>query len=388
MARVRKASAALSAVAKLFDGHRPAHEVLKPVYAVPTRFVQLDHATRVGGYPVERVTVIHGPSNEGKTALLLGLDDSFLTRGHYVDHLDAERTTDKVWARKLMGGNIRHPKFFALRPDTYEAAIAEVRSFGNKLIEGRAAGIVPADVCGFVAVDSVKKLTPKNLLKEMLDGGSKEKDIVVRDRRAQVQAQINALWLDELVPLAEMARLSIALIAREMDDPDADAFARKFGNAYKVGGGRALIYDSSLVLRVERTFVTHGEGKDRLVYGERHKVTIRKTKIGGKEDKVAIFYFHTSNGVLVPFGFDRGRDVLELALKFGLVKQVNSSYSYRGSRLGVGEHNVVKRLAADAEMLVKLEAATRAEFEHHDPETGEVLAVEEIDNPMDKQVRR
>src|SRR5205814_10673608 len=68
--------------------------------AVPTRFIQFDHSTRVGGLPIERFMLMHGPSGLGKTEMAIGLEDSFLERDHFVFHVDSERTTPITWAEQ------------------------------------------------------------------------------------------------------------------------------------------------------------------------------------------------------------------------------------------------------------------------------------------------
>jgi RecA/RadA recombinase len=381
-------------VAARFKDFRPAREVMKVVRAVPTRFIQFDHATRVGGLPVDRISVAHGPSNEGKTLLALGLIDSFLALDHFGLFVDAERTTPITWARELMGERADYPGFFATRPDTYEETIKQVRAFLNLLIDMKAKGKVPKETSAVVVVDSLRKLVPADLMAEILKAakeeaeerkkGKKGKGITTgRDRRAQLQAKMNAGWMDELVPHLEHAGAAMLLIAREMQDPDADPMARKFGTDYKVGGGGAIIYDSSLRLRVERAAWVvdkKEEGRKPVIFGERHRVTIKKTKVGGKDDKASVAYFHSSNGVLVPAGFDRARDVLELAVRFGVVQAGGGSYrvgSTRSGVLGRGEHNVVKRLTAEPATLAKLEAEVRERFKDQTPTefdeiTGEV----------------
>lgn len=368
----------IAAVARRFKAFRPAAEVLKVVRAVPTRFIQLDHATRVGGLPVERFMLMHGESGEGKTAFLLGLLAAFLDRGDPVLHEDAERTTPITWARQMMGQVVDSPLYMANRPDTYEDTVAEVRNFLNTVSDAREAKEFGPDASALVAVDSLRKLVPADLMKEILKADA-EGDSVKggRDRRAQLQAKMNAAWMDELIPLLERAGAGFIAIAREMQDPDADMWAKKFGNDYKVGGGGAIYYDASLVMRVDRHgWVKEGDGKDQKVYGERHRVVIRKTKVGNKDDKVATFYFHTSNGTFIPPGFDRARDVLELAKRFGIIKAKGTWLTW-GKHRWQGEHAAVRKLTADAESLALLEAETRAQFADHKPvehdaETGEV----------------
>ena len=352
---------ALAAVAKKVDAFRPAREVLKRVRAVPTIFPQFDHAARVGGLPIERFMLVHGPSSHGKTAFVLGLMRSFLERDHFAVFIDAERTTPVDWAEKMMGPMVDHPGFLASRPTTYEDTILEVRGFLNTIIAAREVGKIPEDTAAIIVVDSLRKLVPQDLMKEILSDKGDTK--AGRDRGGQLKAKMNAAWMDELVPLLEAAQAGFVAIAREMVDPDADMWAKKFGSDYKIGGGGAIFYEASLVMRVERaSYVTHGEGKERKVYGERHRVTIRKTKVAGKDDKTSVGYFSTSNGVLIPEGFDTARDVLDLGVRLGVVKKNGATLSFKGERIGAGEHAAVKALAADPGRLATIDAAVREKF--------------------------
>jgi len=370
----------LERAAAAFKGFRPASEVLKVVRAVPTRFVQFDHGTRVGGFPVERYTLVHGPSNHGKTIWTLGLAGDFLERDHYVLHIDAERTTPITWVDAILGPVARHPNFFALRPDSYEETIAEVRRFLNTLRELREKGRTPEDTCGLIVVDSLRKLIPRGLLDEILAAEQDPDEVTAgKDRRAQLQAKMNAAWVDELTPLLEKAQAGMAAIAREYQDTNASDQARKAGKDYKVGGGGSTYFEASLVVRVERAgWIEVGEGKSRRVYGERLRALIRKTKVGGKDDRDVPTYFHVSNGNLVPAGFDRARDVLELARRLGVVELNGAWYSHGDERVGQGENASVVNLTNSPEWLARIEVETRARFRldasrNHDPATGEVF---------------
>jgi hypothetical protein len=150
-------------------------------------------------------------------------------------------------------------------------------------------------------------------------------------------------------------------------------WAKASGNAFKVGGGKAIYYDSSLVMRVSRAgWVSEKQGDDETarakVYGERHRITIRKTKISGQEDKVTICHFHTSNGVLVPEGFDRPRDVLEIAEKFGVVQGGKAGWlSWRRHRWQ-GRHLAVRKLHNAPDLVREMEIEVREKFEDNAPE--------------------
>ena len=224
----------LAAVGAKFEAWKPASQVLVKVRAVPTCFVQVDEATRVGGWPIQRITLVHGPSNEGKTAFCMGLGLSFLRRGHFFNHIDAERSTPEPWARELLGSYYDSPLFKALRPHTYEEAADAVRQACTVLAEARAKGKLPPNTSMLFVVDSLRKLTPKNLLakimKEAADAEPTDKRKKPRGidgaggRAAQIKAAINSQWMDELVPLLEDADAGMVLVARETEDPDAGHF--------------------------------------------------------------------------------------------------------------------------------------------------------------------
>lgn len=359
----------LGAVAKAFGAFRPASEVLRRVRAVPTIFVQYDHATKVGGQPIERITLVHGPSGHGKTTFTLGQMRSFLALQHLVLFIDAERTTPWDWVQTMLGEHAESELFYARRPETYEKTVSEVREFCNTLREQREAGVVSPSTSALIVVDSIRKLVPEDQWKRILQMQGADKSGKVKDRSAQLKAAMNATWCDELVPLLEQCGAGMIIIARETEDPDADQRSRMYGTNYKVGGGKALYYDASLDVRVERARYVTKEAKDEkarpVVYGERHRITIKKSKVAGKEDKTTICYFHTSNGQLIAEGFDRARDVLELAQRFGIVQ--GTSWLKFGKHKWQGEHAAVRKLTAEPALLEELDRAVRARFTEQAP---------------------
>lgn len=341
----------MQSVAERFKSWRPAKEVLTRVRALPTIFPQLDWKTHCGGWPLQRFALIHGPSNHGKTTFVHGLGLSFLQSGHWYAYIDAEFTTPEDWLVRLMAAHSDDPGFIALRPTSYENVVEAVREFAETIAEAREKGKLPPDTTGFAVVDSIRKLVPERLLEKIakgeggIDGAG--------GRAAMMRAAINAQWLDELTPLLYHSGISLAFISRETENPDSSPWAPEF----KVGGGKALEYDSSLVCRITRAqWLKDGED----IIGERHRVTIRKTKVGPKEDKQEQAHFHTSNGKLVPEGFDRARDVLELAVELGVVQKAGAWLRVGDHKLGHGENEAVKRLGADANLLEEIESMTRA----------------------------
>jgi recombination protein RecA len=346
-------------VSKRVKGFQPAMEVLTKVRAHPTIFPLYDRATGVGGHPIERITLIHGPSNMGKTAFTHGLGLSFLRAGNFYSYIDAEFTSPEDWLRTLMKKFADHPGFLAKRPKSYEDTVDSVREFVNTIGEAREKGELESDTTALVVVDSIRKLVPEGLLKKLLkgDGGLDG----ASGRGAMMKAALNAQWLDELVPLLYHTKTALVFIAREYDTtPDVyKAVEPGEGKDYKVGGGKGLVFESSIVGRVTRTWVKDGTGESSQVVGERHCVEITKTKVSGKQHKIEKGYFHTSNGLLVPAGFDRARDVLELALDAGVVQQSGSWFSFDGERIGNGTSAAVKLLTANEALLDTIEGEAR-----------------------------
>ena len=264
-AETRARLKAMAKVAERLSSWKPARTELREVRSLETIFVQVDHAVRVGGWPLDRFALVHGPSSHGKTQFVHGLGASFLAAGSYYAYVDAEYTTPASWVRKLLGEFVDYPGFIAHRPRTYEETVSAVRQFCTEIAEARARGELPEDSTGLVVVDSIRKLNPKKLLDSLLaaevaDGkekkkrgggryGKKEASIDGAGGRAgQIKASLNAAWLDELIPLLAHTGTAAAFISRETDDTDvASVFGRDGKDLSdrfrgKVGGGRALLH--------------------------------------------------------------------------------------------------------------------------------------------------
>lgn len=353
---------ALHKVSQRFKGFKPATEVLTRVRAHPTIFPLYDRATKVGGHPIERIALVHGPSNHGKTAFVHGLGLSFLRASNFYAYVDAEYTTPEEWLQMLMRGYKDHPGFVASRPSSYEQTVDAIRDFVNNVASARNAGDIDPETTALIVVDSVRKLVPKNLMAKLLKGAEKESIDGAGGRGAMIKAALNAQWLDELVPLLYHTKTSLVFIAREYEQGvDLTKLHEPGGGSeYKVGGGKALIFESSLVARITRSFTKEGQGDASRIVGERHRIDITKTKVSGKQHRVETGFFHTSNGVLVPAGFDRARDVIELALDAGVIEQAGSWL--KCDDLNVkwqGVSKAVVELTKDEAMLDTLEGIAR-----------------------------
>ncbi len=363
---------AFSEVTAQMKGWRPQAEVLREVVSVPTIFPSYDRVVGVGGHPLSRLTVVHAPSNEGKSTFVLGLGRSFLERGHFFGFGDAERTTPQSYVRTMMGAAADHPGFAALPIGTYEQVRASVREYCEVISRARDAGTIPKETSALIAIDSIRKLVPEKLWAELskaikadTEEGKKsrfEKKAKGVDgaggRAGQIKAAMNSAWVDELIPLLDDHRISMVVIARETVEEGEGFFAE---DLVKVGGGVAINYDASLRLRCLREFVYEDlGGKHKELCGERIEVSVQKTKIGFKDERTPRAFFHTSNGRLCPEGFDLARDVLELGIELGVIEQSGSWFSFAGGRLGQGKLQALKQLYDQPAVVARVDAAIRA----------------------------
>jgi RecA/RadA recombinase len=358
-----KAMAGLTAKLK---GFKPAKEVLTKVRALPTIFPLYDRATKVGGHPLERFALVHGPSNHGKTAFVHGLGLSFLRTGNFYFYVDAEYTSPETWLDTLMHQYSDHPGFVAQRPESYDETVESVRQSLLTIAKARDDGDLPPDATALVVVDSIQKLMPKNLMSKIVKDSNKNGFDGASGRGAMIKAALNAQWLNELTPLLYHTKATMVMISREYQTGEdlSKLHEPGGGSEYVVGGGKSLVFESSLVVRVTRRFVEEGSGENKKIVGERHQLQITKTKVSGKQAKSEYGYFHTSNGVLVPAGFDRARDVLELAIGAGKVEQNNAWYScpVLGKKWN-GISKAVVELTNDPFLLDTLEGESRGTSE-------------------------
>lgn len=352
--------AAIAKVAARFDSFKPAAQVLTNVRAVPTIFPQIDAATKVGGWPIERISLIHGPSTEGKTIFVLGLGKSFLLKDHFFGLVDAEYTTTDQWIRdELFGDLADHPGFCALRPTSYEATRDAMKNWATTIAEARDKGEIPDDTTGLLVVDSLKKLVPDRMVEKLEREASGEKGVGLdgmSGRAAMYKAALNGQLMDEFVPLAYHAKIGLVIIGREMENANAGPWEQ----VWKLGGGKGVFFDSSIVGRVSRSYYKEGD----VVAGERHQVRIYKSKVGGKEGKYTDAYFHTSIGTTCPAGFDVASDLLEMAIECGVVGKKGGSHwlEETGEVLGKSEAESLKTLRGNQVMLADLDTKVRSKY--------------------------
>lgn len=343
---------ALSAMPK---GWSHASEALDRVRAISTIFPDFNRATKVGGVPLRRITTIHGPTHGGKSAFVVGLLRSFVDAGHVGAYVDAEHATDLSFMDELFERPIQDiPNFFAQRPKTYEETIDACDSFIAWMITERKGrfgkyGKAPIpeheNLAGFMVIDSINKLVPARELAQLKAKAGENID----KAWGRLRASYNQAFLDHIVPMLGAAETALGLIVQEREDEDLEAWEMP-----KLKGGKASQYDASLIIRVMKGVeIKRGEGKEKEVFGFKHRLRIWKSKVGHMDGRYTDAAFHMSNGALVRPGFDTARDAVEIAKELGLIEVSGSWYTWR-KRRWQGDHNATIALTNDREALHKL----------------------------------
>lgn len=262
---------------------------------VPTILPGFNRAIRTGGAPTSCMTLIHGPSKSGKTALCLGFARSFQLQGHFVVYVDAEHSLDKKFATEC---GVDDDQMELILPRTYEETTERVEKLINNFEEGRKKKRISKNRCLLLVVDSINKLVPEDELAKMAEVG----------KGYPLRALMNTVWLDRLTPIVASLPILFVALAHEKTKIDAKNFEKK----YTVKGGVSLIYDSTVVVRVKNVGI-----KKRSINGVSSTVaqicegTIEKNKVGIAADRFRFVMGQGRGGY--PIGFDYCEQILEEA---------------------------------------------------------------------------
>ncbi len=288
------------------------------VEAIPSGSFSLDLALGVGGFPKGRIVEVFGPESSGKTTLALNVVAQAQKMGGKAAFIDAEHALDPDYAEKL---GVKTRELLISQPDNGEEALNILES------------LVRSEIIDVVVVDSVAALTPKAEIEGEMGA-----------QFIGLQARLMSQALRKLTAISSKSNTLIIFINQIRMQ-----IGVMFGNPETTPGGRALRFYSSVRIDIRKTAqIKKGDE----IIGNRVKAKVVKNKVA---PPFRVAEFDVSYGS----GISYESDVLNAAIKYGVVTKSGMTYSFKGEKVGVGMEAAKNKLAEDKKMLAELEKVTK-----------------------------
>ncbi|TSC89712.1 MAG: recombination protein RecA [Parcubacteria group bacterium Gr01-1014_3] len=284
------------------------------VEVVSTGSFSLDLALGVGGLPKGRIIEIYGPESSGKTTLALNVVAQAQKQGGKAAYIDAEHAMDPEYAAKL---GVKIKELLISQPDNGEEALNILES------------LVRSGMIDVVVIDSVAALTPKAEIEGEMGA-----------QYMGLQARLMSQALRKLTAIAAKSGTMIIFINQIRMQ-----IGVMFGNPETTPGGRALRFYASVRIDIRRVAQIK-KGED--IVGNRTKAKVVKNKVA------APFKFAEFD-IMYGEGISYESDVVNSALKHGVISKTGATYSFEGEKLGVGIENIKAKLKEDKKLLKDIE---------------------------------
>jgi len=288
------------------------------VAVIPTGSFSLDLALGVGGFPKGRIVEVFGPEMSGKSTLSLQAIAEVQKRDGKAAYIDAEHALDPEYAQKL---GVKLNNLLVSQPDSGEEALNILES------------LVRSGIIDIVVIDSVAALTPK----AEIEGEMGTQFI-------GLQARLMSQALRKITALADRAGTLIIFINQIREKIGMMGY----GESTTTPGGRALKFYASVRIELKRIAqIKKGEE----VIGNRTRAKVVKNKVA-PPFKVAEF------DIIYGEGISYEGDVLNIAIKNGVIKKTGNTYYFDNEKLGVGLEASREKLKQDKKLLEEIKKKT------------------------------
>jgi recombination protein RecA len=282
--------------------------------SISTGSLELDIALGIGGVPRGRIIEIYGPESSGKTTLTLHVVAEAQKEGGVAAFIDAEHALDPIYAEKL---GVNSKNLLVSQPDTGEEALEIVEA------------LVRSGAVDLIVIDSVAALVPK----AEIDGD-------MGDSHMGLQARLMSQAMRKLSGIISKSKTSVIFI-----NQIRYKIGVMFGSPETTTGGNALKFYSSVRMDIRRieTLKTSEEA-----FGTRVRVKVVKNKVAPPFKQAEFELIFTS-------GISRESGILDLGVKFNIIKKSGTWYSYKEERMGQGRENSKEFLKENSEIAATIE---------------------------------
>ncbi|HIX94290.1 MAG TPA: recombinase RecA [Candidatus Gemmiger excrementipullorum] len=294
--------------------------VTMQVDAIPTGSLGLDLALGIGGMPRGRIIEIYGPESSGKTTLALHVLAEAQKMGGEVAFIDVEHALDPAYASAL---GVDIDSLLVSQPDTGEQAM--------EICEA----LVRSGAIDAVVVDSVAAMVPRAEIEGEMG-----------DSHVGLQARLMSQALRKLTGVIGKTN-TVCIFINQL----REKVGIVYGNPEVTTGGRALKYYSSVRIDVRR--IEGLKDSSGSFIGNRTRAKIVK-------NKVAPPFREAEFDIMFGEGISKIGEILDLAVKLGVVQKSGAWFNYGETRLGQGRDNAKIFLKEHPEVSDEIEKIVRA----------------------------
>lgn len=260
--------------------------------AISTGIPPLDWAIGIGGIPRGRITEIVGDKSTGKTTLAMTIIQTAQKAGLRCAFADCENALNFKKAQSL---GVDLDKLTVLHASFGEEYLDEIE---RMVREGK------LDV---VLVDSVDALTPREEIENTME-----------QRTIGAKARMIGKFLRKIiVPLREKKIALVLLNQTRMNI---------MTGFETTPGGKALEYYKSVQIKLRQTLALKQGDK---TIGIKIKAKITKNKLAAPYEEI-------ETNLLFDSGFNASADLIDIALKAGVITKKGNTLYFGNSKLGVG----------------------------------------------------
>ena len=300
--------------------------------------LSLDIALGIGGLPKGRIVEIYGPESSGKTTLALHVIAEAQKIGGTCAFVDAEHALDPIYAKKL---GVNTDEMLISQPD-----------FGEQALE-IADTLVNSSAIDVLVVDSVAALVPRAEIEGEMG-----------DSHMGLHARLMSQALRKLTGSISKSN-SLVIFINQI----RQKIGVMFGNPETTTGGNALKFYASVRMDIRRI----GAIKDR------EEVVGNQTRVKVVKNKLAPPFKTVEFDIMYGEGISKTGEILDLAVKIGIVEKSGAWYSFESERIGQGRENAKIFLKENEEISKKIEEKIRSK------KNKDTLPDEELNQEVEEQ---
>lgn len=314
---------------------------------IKTGSVSLDLALGIGGVPRGRIVEIYGPESSGKTTLALHVIAEAQKTGGTAAFIDVEHALDPVYSQNL---GVDIDSLLVSQPDTGEQALEITEA------------LVRSGAIDVVVIDSVAALVPKA-----------EMEGEMGDSHVGLHARLMSQSLRKLAGAISKSNC-VAIFINQL----RDKIGVIYGSSETTTGGRALKFYASVRIDVRRVETIKQNGE---MIGSRTRAKVVK-------NKVAPPFREAEFDVMYGKGISRVGEIVDLGVKFDILKRSGAWFYYGDMRLAQGRDNTKLLFEENTELANEIEAKIVAAMNATEEEKKATKAAAPAEAPAEAPKRK